>query len=135
MGGHLRREIVDHDGKLLRESWRLLKRSWFDASKDLVHSGQHVRGCRGTGEVVSLLRSKGSETLLDVFDGCLGEFRVNGGESIVADFLVIGASKMPRKLDGGLLRDWLSCWLDILHLDILKRDGEGFEAEAKGLGG
>ena len=85
-------------------------------------------------QVFDLLRSEGSETFMDVFDGSLGEFRINGGKSFAADFLVLGARKVPRELDGCLLHRGLSGWLSILHLDILDRDGEGFEAEAKGLG-
>jgi len=117
VGGHLRREIVDHDGELLREGWRMWQRSRLDTPKDLVH-----------------FRPESSETLLDVIDGSLGEFRVNGGESFAVDFLIIGAGKMPGELDGRLLHDWSSRWLDISHLDILDRNGEGFEAETKGLG-
>jgi len=45
VGGHLGREIVDHDGELLGESWREWKRSWLDASKDPVHSGGDVGVC------------------------------------------------------------------------------------------
>lgn len=134
VGGHLRRKIVDHDCELLRESWGLRKGSWLDTAKDLVHSGQHVRGRWGAEEVANLLRSEGSETLLDVLDGSLSEFRVNGGESFAADFLVIGAGKVPRELDGSLLHNWLSCRLDILHLDILYRNGERFEPKTKRLG-
>ena len=71
---------------------------------------------------------------MDVLDGSLGELWIDGGESFAADFLKIGAGKMPRELDGGLLHDLLSYWLSILHLDIRGGDGEGLEAEAKGLG-
>ena len=70
---------------------------------------------------------------MDVLDRSLGEFWVDGGESFAADFLVIRAGKMPRELDGGLLHN-LSRWLNILHLDIRDWDGEGLEAETKGLG-
>ena len=72
---------------------------------------------------------------MDVLDGSLGEFWIDSSESFTADFLVIGAGKMPRELDGGLLHDLLSCWLGILHVDILDGDGEGLEAKAKVLGG
>jgi len=72
---------------------------------------------------------------MDVLDGSLGELCIDGGEVFAADFLEIGAGKMPWELDGSLLRDLFSRWLDILHLDIRGGDGEGFEAEAKGLGG
>ena len=71
---------------------------------------------------------------MDVLDGSLGEFGIDGSKSFAADFLEIRAGKMPRELDGSLLDDWLSCWLGILHLDIRSGNGEGFEAEAKGLG-
>ena len=71
---------------------------------------------------------------MDVLDRSLGKFWVNGGKSFAADFLVIRAGKMPRELDGGLLHDLLGYWRGILHLDILDGDGEGLEAEAKGLG-
>lgn len=43
--GHLRREIVDHDGELLRESWGRWEGSGLDASKNLVHSEELVRRC------------------------------------------------------------------------------------------
>ena len=71
---------------------------------------------------------------MDVLDGSLSEFWINGGESFAADFLVIGTSKMPRKLDSGLFDHWVGDWLDILHLDILDGNGEGFESKAKRLG-
>ena len=71
---------------------------------------------------------------MDVLDRSLGEFWINGSESFATDVLVIRAGKMPRELDGRLLYDWLSCRLSILHLDILDRDREGLEAEAKSLG-
>ena len=71
---------------------------------------------------------------MDVLDGSLGELCIDGGEIFAADLLEIGASKMPWELDGGLLHDLLSHWLGILHLDIRGGDGEGLEAEAKGLG-
>ena len=45
VGRHLGREIVDHDGELLGESWRWRKGSRLDTSKDLVHSEEGVRGC------------------------------------------------------------------------------------------
>jgi hypothetical protein len=81
--------------------------------------------------VVNVLRPKGGEAFMDVLDGSLGEFRINGGESFAADFFVIRAGKMPRKLDGGLLHGWVGSLLRVLHLDILGRNGEGFKAEAK----
>ena len=135
VGGHLRREIVDHDGELLRESWRLWEWSWLDTPEDLVHSGQHIRGLQEAEKVVNLLGSESGETLLDILDGSLTKFWVDGGEGVAANFLVVGAGKMPRELNGGLFHDWPSCCLGILHLDILDRDREGFEAETKGLGG
>ena len=85
-------------------------------------------------EAVDLLRPKGSETIMDVVDRSLGKFWINGGECVAADLLVIRAGKVPRELDGGLLHDLLGRWLEILHLNILDGDGEGLEAEAKGLG-
>ena len=39
---HLRREVVDHDGELLREGWRRWERSWFDTPEDLVHAEVRV---------------------------------------------------------------------------------------------
>lgn len=71
---------------------------------------------------------------MDILNGSLAELWINSGERFAADFLVIGAGKMPRELDSGLLHDWLCDLLDILHLDILDGDGEGLESEAKGLG-
>lgn len=47
VGGHLGREIVDHDGKFLRESRGCWKGSWLDASKDLVHSEEKLEGVEG----------------------------------------------------------------------------------------
>ena len=41
---------------------------------------------------------------------------------------------MPWELDSGLLDNWVGDWLNILHLDILDGNGEGFELEAKGFG-
>ena len=134
VGGHLGRDIVDHDGEFLRESWRRWKRSWLDACKDLVHSEEEVRICREVEEVIGLLRSEGSKALMDVFDWSLGEFWINSSEGFAANLLVIGAGKMPRELDGGLLDNWRGYWLDVLHLDVLDGNREGFEAEAKGLG-
>ena len=63
---------------------------------------------KGQKRVVGLLRSKGSETFMGVLDGSLGEFWINSSESFAADFLVIGAGKMPRELDGGLFYGLLS---------------------------
>ena len=67
---------------------------------------------------------------MDILDGSFDESWINSGEGFAADFLVIGASKVPRELDSGLFYGWL----DILHLDILDGDGEGLESEAEGLG-
>ena len=63
---------------------------------------------KGQKKIVGLLRSEGSEAFMDVLDGSLGEFWINSGKSFAADFLVIGAGKMPRELDGGLLHGLLS---------------------------
>ena len=71
---------------------------------------------------------------MDVLDGSLGELRIKSSESFAANILVIGTGKVPRELDGGLLHGRLSSWLDVLHLDVLDRNREGFKAEAKGFG-
>lgn len=112
------------------------KRSWLHASEDLVHTIEKntLEDGQVTEGVVNLLGPKGGETFVDVFNGGLGELRIDDGESFAADFLVFRAGKMPRELDGSLLHGRLGRRLSILHLDILDRHREGFKAEAKGLG-